>query len=285
MGVAIEVWHSAGMAEVPAGDEWLSEREAARVARMRYPKRRSEFRLGRWTAKTTIARLLGLATDPADLAYPADPADLADAADPVLLAGIEIASAPGGAPDPRVGGAPAPVSISMTDRADWAVCLASTETVALGCDLELVEPRSDGFVADYLTPAEQQFVLGSGHDRDLMANLMWSAKESALKVLRVGLRRDTRSVEVALEDRTVSGWGALRVRDAHSDAVFPGWWRCFGEFVLTVAASDPIRPPDPLVEPAPLATATPTHGWMGELPRPHPGAIAARRGPSNVPST
>jgi len=56
----------------------------------------------------------------------------------------------------------------MTDRADWAVCLASTETVALGCDLELVEPRSDGFVADYLTPAEQEFVLGSGHDRDLM---------------------------------------------------------------------------------------------------------------------
>ena len=279
MGVAIEVWHSAGMAEVPAGDEWLSEREAARVDRMRYPKRRSEFRLGRWTAKTTIARLLGLATDPAD------PAELADLADPVLLAGIEIASAPGGAPDPRVGGAPAPVSISMTDRADWAVCLASTETVALGCDLELVEPRSDGFVADYLTPAEQRFVLGSGHDRDLMANLMWSAKESALKVLRVGLRRDTRSVEVALEDRTVSGWGALRVRDAHSDAVFPGWWRCFGEFILTVAASDPIRPPDPLVEPAPLATATPTHGWMGEPLRPHPGAIAARRGPSNVPST
>ena len=173
----------------------------------------------------------------------------------------------------------------MTDRADWAVCLASTETVALGCDLELVEPRSDGFVADYLTPAEQRFVLGSGHDRDLMANLMWSAKESALKVLRVGLRRDTRSVEVALEDRTVSGWGALRVRDAQSDAVFPGWWRCFGEFVLTVAASDPIGPPDPLVEPAPLATATPTHGWMGEPPRPHPGAIAARSGPSNVPST
>ena len=116
MGVAIEVWHSAGMAEVPAGDEWLSEREAARVARMRYPKRRSEFRLGRWTAKTTIARLLGLATDPADPADLADPAergrsprrpgapggaaDPARLADPVLLAGIEIASAPGGAPDP-----------------------------------------------------------------------------------------------------------------------------------------------------------------------------------------
>src|SRR5512135_670143 len=132
MGTVRAVWHSAGMGEVPTGDEWLSEREAARAAGMRYPKRRTEFRLGRWTAKTTIAGMLRLASDPVD------------------LSAVEIASAPGGAPDPRVGGDSARVSISMTDRADWAVCLASTERVALGCDLELVEPRSDGFIADYL---------------------------------------------------------------------------------------------------------------------------------------
>ena len=248
MGAVTAVWHSAGSAEVPAGDDWLSEREAARAAGMRYPKRRSEFRLGRWTAKTTIARLL----EP-----PGNPGP---------LAGIEIASAPGGAPDPRVREASAPVSISMTDRADWAVCLASTARLALGCDLELVESRSDSFVTDYLTTAEQRLVLDSGHDRDLMANLVWSAKESALKVLRVGLRRATRSVEVTLEDRNVSGWGALQIRDLHSDAVFPGWWCCFGDFILTVAASDAIRPPNPLVEPPPLATAVPSHRWMGKRP-------------------
>src|SRR5512144_2394373 len=125
MGAVTAVWHSAGMAEVPAEDDWLSEREAARAAGMRYPKRRSEFRLGRWTAKTTISRLVEAPGNPGP------------------LAGIEIASAPGGAPDPRVREASAPVSISMTDRADWAVCLASTARLALGCDLELVESRSD----------------------------------------------------------------------------------------------------------------------------------------------
>ncbi|MGZ4618113.1 MAG: 4'-phosphopantetheinyl transferase family protein [Frankiaceae bacterium] len=253
------VWHSAGMAEVPAGNEWLSERETARVAGMRYPKRRSEFRLGRWTAKTTIARMLRLATDP------------------VALSAVEIASAPGGAPDPRVGGVTAPVSISMSDRADWAVCLASTERVALGCDLELVEPRSDRFVADYLTAVEQQLVHGAGPERDLVANLIWSAKESALKVLRVGLRRDTRSVEVTLEGwgavagfgaaamAGAVGWSALRVRDVHSEVTFPGWFCRFGDFLLTVAAAEPITPPAPLVQPPPLAAAVPTHAWMGTV--------------------
>jgi 4'-phosphopantetheinyl transferase len=282
MGAVTAVWHSAGMAEVPAGDDWLSEREAARVAGMRYPKRRSEFRLGRWTAKTTIAGVLRLAADPLD------------------LSALEIASAPGGAPDPRVGGATAPVSISMTDRADWAVCLASTERVALGCDLELVEPRSDGFVADYLTPAEQRLVHGAGPERDLVANLVWSAKESALKVLRVGLRRATRSVEVTLDGwgavagfagapavagsdaaagtapdaGTAGGWSALRVRDEHSGATFPGWFCRFGDFLLTVAAAEPITAPDPLVQPPPLAAAVPTHAWMGTVPS---GRIASHR--------
>ena len=88
--------------------------------------------------------------------------------------------------------------------------------MALGCDLELVEPRSDRFVADYLTAAEQQLVLGAGPERDLVANLIWSAKESALKVLRVGLRRDTRSVEVTLD-----GWGAVTGSGA---AARPGRW-------------------------------------------------------------
>ena len=42
---------------------------------------------------------------------------------------------------------------------------------------------------------------------DAVANLIWSAKESALKVLRTGLRRDTRSVDVSLlPDPPVDGW-------------------------------------------------------------------------------
>jgi 4'-phosphopantetheinyl transferase superfamily len=53
---------------------------------------------------------------------------------------------------------------------------------AVGCDLELVEPSSPGFVRDFLTDIEQGYVAAqSDFDaRDAAANLLWSAKESAL---------------------------------------------------------------------------------------------------------
>ena len=239
-------WLSQGMDDVPADGAWLSPREAAWVARMRFPKRRSEFRLGRWTAKKALALYLGR-----------------DASAGALLS-IEIGRAPDGAPHPLVDGRAAAAFITMTDRADQAVCLVGPPGAALGCDLELVEPRSDAFVADYLTPAEQRSVAEAGAERDLMANLVWCGKESALKVLRTGLRRDTRSVEVSLpEEPDLDGWAPMSVRTSEG-TVFPGWWRRFGAFVLTVAATEPTAPPRPLVDPPGLATAVPAHSWLRE---------------------
>ena len=48
--------------------------------------------------------------------------------------------------------------MSLTDRAGCAVCLLAAEPAAIGCDLELVEPRSDAFVGDYLTGPERRWV-------------------------------------------------------------------------------------------------------------------------------
>jgi len=235
------------MAEAPADDAWLSPREAAWVARMRFPKRRTEFRLGRWTAKRALALYLGR--------------DASAGA----LGSIEIDRAPDGAPAPLVDGRPAEAYLTMTDRADQAVCLVGPPGAALGCDLELVEPRSDAFVADYLTRAEQGLVASApeGEGRDLLANLVWCGKESALKVLRTGLRRDTRSVEVSFpEGGTVDGWAPMSVR-AVEGTVFPGWWKRFGAFVLTLAAARPFAPPQPLIDPPGLATAVPGESWRG----------------------
>jgi 4'-phosphopantetheinyl transferase len=234
------------MTDVPSDDGWLSPRERAWVDRMRFEKRRSEFRMGRWTAKNTIALFLDRPCSPESL-----PA-------------IEIDRAPDGAPAPLVGGRPAPVSISMTDRADQAVCVVGPPGMGLGCDLELVEPRSEGFVADYLTASEQARVAHAptSEERDLWANLIWCGKESALKVLRTGLRRDTRSVEVAFPDESpVDGWSPMTVR-ATEGSEYPGWWRRYGAFLLTVAATAPFPPPYPLVDPPGLATARPSHAWL-----------------------
>lgn len=245
-GARVVRWLARGVQEVPESADWLSPAESARIAGLRFPKRRTEVRLARWAAKHAVARALELSDDIATLAL------------------IEIRAAPTGAPLAFVGDRRAPVAVSMSDRADWAVCVVAPVELAVGCDLELAEPRTDAFVRDWFTPAEQRLVFGAeaGDARHLLANLVWSAKESALKVLQTGLRRDTRSVEVDVVD--VDGharWAHLVVR-AEEGAAFPGWWRRYGDFVLTCAADADCGPPLPLEEPPRLARATPSHSWL-----------------------
>ena len=232
------------MHQVAAGSGWMEERLATRLRSLRFAKRRNESRLGRWTAKQTIALATGV--------EPCAPA----------LRDIHVINAADGAPEALYLNTPLDAVIAMTDRADWAVCAILAGTTRIGCDLELVEPRSAGFRRDYLTPAEQRRVEASG-DVPLFANLVWSAKESALKVLRTGLRRDTRSVEVTLEDGADGGWAPLVVQDLEGDA-FPGWWLRSGSFVLTIVAQRQTPPPVSLTEPSPLAVAEPAHAWMDD---------------------
>jgi 4'-phosphopantetheinyl transferase len=239
-------WLALGEDALPPGEEWLAPGEAASLAGLRYTKRRTEFLLRRLVAKHAVASVTGRPTDLA------------------AFAGIEVRNAPNGAPYVLVDGVPVEVGVSISDRAGWAVCVTSpTRLPAVGCDLELVEPRSPGFVRDFLTQAEQALVAScaDSDERDAVTNLIWSAKESALKVLRVGLRRDTRTLEVTPAAPRDDGWGALAVR-AVDGAVFPGWWRRDGRFLLTFAAEVASAPPVALVDPGVLAPASPRHTWL-----------------------
>jgi 4'-phosphopantetheinyl transferase len=241
-----------GVEDVPESADWLSPAESARLAGLRFAKRRTEVRLARWTAKQAIVSALDLEDDVATLAR------------------IEVRAASSGAPTVFLGDERAPVAISMTDRADWAVCVVAPVGLAVGCDLELVEARTDAFVRDWFTPGEQELVGGAaiGDERQLIANLVWSAKESALKVLETGLRRATRSVEVDLvEDVGDERWARLVVR-AEEGPAFAGWWRRYGAFVLTFAADADCDPPVSIEEPPGLAGATPSHSWMAQVRRP-----------------
>jgi 4'-phosphopantetheinyl transferase len=238
-------WLARGENEFPVATDWLSAAERGRVGALRYAKRRTDFLLGRWTLKLAVANVLG---------WPADPA---------VLARIEGRSAPSGAPRLYVDGKAANHGVSLTDRAGCAVCLVAASAVAIGCDVEIVEPRSDAFVRDYLTEAEQRLVGASGPARDMAANLVWSAKESALKVLGTGLRRDTRSVEVAVAELCPAEctWSALRVRTAEGE-VFPGWWRRSGAFLVTACWPDGGPHPAALEERSPIDTMLPSHRWI-----------------------
>jgi 4'-phosphopantetheinyl transferase len=235
-------WLAGGEGSLPAGTDWLAPSEAARAEGLRSTKRRTEYLLRRLVAKHAVAAVTARPDDP------------------TTLARIEVRNAPDGPPYVLVDDVPLGLDVSLTDRAGWAVCALGAR---VGCDLELVEPRSPGFVEDFLTAAERRFVTTrpAGDDRNAAANLVWSAKESALKLLRTGLRRDTRDVEVTVGEPEAGGWGELSVGVA-GGGVVPGWWRREGRFLLTVVTAVAGPPPVALGPSGVLATAAPRHSWL-----------------------
>jgi 4'-phosphopantetheinyl transferase len=240
-------WLEQNEADLPAADDWLCPSEMLRLAGMRFTKRRADWRLGRWTAKRVLALCLNL-TD-----------------DHQTLAKLEIRSARSGAPEVFLGIAPTAVTISLSHRSSMAVCAAVLDSVSLGCDLERIEPHSDAFVEDYFVAEEQALVARSpAAGRSRLLALLWSAKESALKALHVGLRQDMRSVVVSFCDdsSSVAGWLPLRVDYAAAHALH-GWYRYAGDFVKTLVSSPPSAPPNLLA--SPQNPAIPLADWTAKV--------------------
>jgi 4'-phosphopantetheinyl transferase len=219
-------WLEQTEADVESCDDWLTPDELSRCNSLRFSKRRAEWRLGRWTAKTAVTAYLHVP----------------------VLADIEIRAAASGAPQVFLGETPAACSISLTHRAGIAACAIASSGAAVGCDLEVIEPRSNAFISDYFTTEEQAVVARAlPAERSRISALFWSAKESVLKVLRAGLRIDTRSVAVSEYDTLEptpdnTAWRPLSIR--YTDGrVFYGWWQSSGDLLRTLVASPPPRPP------------------------------------------
>ncbi|HUJ27034.1 MAG TPA: 4'-phosphopantetheinyl transferase superfamily protein [Myxococcales bacterium] len=202
--------------DAPASLAPFSPAERARADAMRVPQRRKDFLLGRWAAKCLIASVLRRTAGPA----------------------LEVRAAESGQPLAFADGAPLPLSISISHRAGLALAALDEGGAPIGADLERIEPRSDGFVRDFFTLSEALAVAGG--ERALLANLIWSAKESALKALGVGLRADTRSIEIELSPECAGDWHVLRV---HGAPDLRGAWRRIGEHVATLVAASagPVR--------------------------------------------
>ena len=238
-------WVEQSLSDVPVHDDWLAKSELRCLERLRISKRRDDWRLGRWTAKRALATVLGLPQDHAS------------------LMNIEILAGSSGAPEVYVGHKPALASISLSHRDCVATCAIAQSTIPLGCDVELIETRSEAFVGDYLTEKEQTFIARrSGSERDQLLTLLWSAKESALKALRVGLRADTRSVGICLcgqcsewdeqsaktgsdpstRYRSPAEWHTFQAT-LENDHVLYGWWNTAGSLVKTFATVQSLKPP------------------------------------------
>ena len=141
------------------------------------------------------------------------------------------------------------LSLSISHSGGRAFC-ALVENGSIGADIERIEPRDWQFVEDYFTANEVlQVRQAPAEPYETLISAIWSAKEAALKALRLGLTVDTRSVSClfpALE--MTNDWitfdiiydrHLLELADVPSLA---GWWRRRGDFVLTVAATRSGRP-------------------------------------------
>jgi 4'-phosphopantetheinyl transferase len=218
------LWRICERADVPDGDAWLGATERRVHDGLAFVPRREDWRLGRWTAKMAVAALVGVRPEE-----------------------VEIVAAPDGAPEAWAGREPAGVSVSLSHRGGRGLAVVAPRPVVVGCDLELVEPRSAAFLSDWFAPEEQALVAAAPTaERDLEANLVWTAKEAAAKVRREGLRLDVRRAVVALADaQTEAGaWHPLTVRWEGREPT-AGWWRADGGWVMTIAAEPPCERPAP----------------------------------------
>ncbi len=211
-------------ADLTDSDHFLTPSERDALSKFRFPKRREEWLLGRWAAKSLVGSL------PIYQNFSADE--------------MEIDHAPGGAPYLRLpSGSAAPDCLSISHCNPYALCgLSLGPMLKFGVDLERIEPRAENFIEDYFTPSEREMVHAYPVElRDLVATLVWSLKEAMLKALGVGLHWDTRRVEImdtaALFAPNGHGpWREIQVSD-HDDRerTWKAWWQHRDDYLLTVA--------------------------------------------------
>jgi len=198
----------------------LSAPERVFYDRLKTPRRRREWVLGRWAAKALVRSFLRARGQ--DL--PARELTIAPDAfgAPYVLA-------------PSLGRLPLTITLSHRDG-QALVALVDQPDAPLGADLELVEPRSPGFVDDFFTGREAHAVAESA-DPDRRVTEIWSLKEAALKAVRLGLTVDTRRVEVCPRVQAGPDWHDASVELALEFVKKRGcaFVRDEGPYVATVA--------------------------------------------------
>jgi 4'-phosphopantetheinyl transferase len=204
---------------------FLSPSELQKYSAFKFPKRRNEWLLGRWAAKTLVHSL------PAYQQY--------------AMHQIEILNTPQGAPYIQLPDRAAPAEyLSISHSGNFALCaLATGLDLQIGIDMEKVDEHTETFILDYFTPTERRLVdKYPAESRAMAVTLIWSAKESMLKALGVGLHWDTRTVEVqGVDGRLSSGkdqyqWQKIQIGEQPAnDRAWAAWWQRRDPFVLTMA--------------------------------------------------
>lgn len=213
---------------VPPG--LLAPSEAQRLRSMTSVERRRDWLLGRWTAKRLLQQVLQKEDG---LALPLDE----------LLIETSRSGAPRAAiRSPRMARG---FALSISHSRGLALCAATGDAgVALGVDLEWIEPRPTRFVGDFFTGTEAA-LLGE-RLRATHVSAIWSAKEAVLKALGLGFHVDPQAVTCHIETPAArpDAWLPFavtlhpeRIPSTKSLPALRGWWQVSGGFVLTLAVA------------------------------------------------
>jgi 4'-phosphopantetheinyl transferase len=167
--------------------EFLTSKEAAYFAELRFLRRRQSFLLGRYAAKLALLRLLK-ATNPK---------------------AIEIGRGVFEQPLISYLSARAPdVTISHCD--EIAVALAFPSGHPMGVDIEQIDPDRLVTIQSQMSPVEREWARSAGADELAFSTLIWTAKEALSKALLCGLMSPMEIFNLAefypLGDRV---WGGL----------------------------------------------------------------------------
>jgi phosphopantetheinyl transferase len=142
--------------------------------------------------------------------------------------------------------------VALVNGRDWIISISHSHNTAfcatlpahstpcgLGADIEHVDAREWRFVEDYFTADEIDRVRRvPGSQRDTFITAIWSAKESALKALHLGLTIDTRRVNCAIDPRRcdTADWLTFEITCSRTFTErLQGWWRMRNDYVLTLA--------------------------------------------------
>lgn len=203
--------------DLPPNLDWLHPEESAFLEGLKFEKRRHDWLLGRWTAKRCIAAFLE------NEGIPFNPNTLA------------ILRGPNGAPEMTFEDPVPACSLSISHRGGHAIAVVTPGKVAIGCDIELIEPRSPAFLSDYFLEKELETLSKvPGGQKDLYANLIWCVKESVMKATGEGMRLHPRKILVEIpEPVSLEGWNPAYAQVDSRAASFKGEWGREGDSVFS----------------------------------------------------
>ena len=207
---------------LPSLPDWLGEHEQTEAARLKVPKRRSEYLSARLAVKELLRENVK-ETQGLDLYR------------------IEVRKEPSGRPFAVLNGDHClPGRLSISHSHGWVFVAYAEADIPFGVDAEQVETRSEAFTGDYFTTAEQAMFGGqTSQKRDVSITLAWSAKEAYLKALGTGLGIDPRSLQVDFLPEIHGKWQPLRVSGLRLGLpVYSGYWAQRGVMVFTVCGQD-----------------------------------------------